>query len=262
VTSDLRTSANIDLAAVELDYEGFRQLALNPNLNEHERIGFPSSYRKGFEEAIFADILAKLPALRDERERTVVDIGPGCAGLPRMLIEHCCRQSHRLFLVDSEEMLSQLPDAEGTTFKIPGMFPRNSADVVEAAGKADAVLCYSVLHYIFVETNLFDFVDSIAEMLAPDGHALIGDIPNVSKRRRFFATEAGRRFHVEFTGRDEPPIVDFNTPTRGKIDDSVLNALIQRMQVSGLDAYMLPQPKSLPMSNRRDDLLIVKPGGN
>lgn len=256
--SQLRTSSEIDLATVELDYEGFRQLALNPHLNEHERIGFPASYRQGFEDAIFADIIAKLPSLAAGTGLTVVDVGPGCAGLPRKLIELCKDRGHRLFLVDSEEMLSQLPDVEGTTVKFPGMFPRNSAELSETAGSVDLLLCYSVLHYIFVDTNLFEFVDAIAALLASGGRALIGDIPNVSKRRRFFASEAGRRYHKAFTGSDDAPIVDFNTVAHGKIDDAVLIGMIQRAQAAGLHGYLLPQAQNLPMANRRDDLLFAK----
>src|SRR5256885_8167314 len=32
--------------------------------------------------------------------------------------------------------------------------------------------------------------------------SLIGDIPNVSQRKRFFSSPAGIKFHQEFTGRD------------------------------------------------------------
>lgn len=257
--SELRKSNKIDLANLDLDYEGFRQLALNPNLSPHERIGFPSSYREGFEEAILEDIFAKLPAIESERGLSVVDIGPGCAGLPHMLIRKCREQEHQLVLVDSEEMLGQLPDVDGTTRKVPGLFPRNADAVLEQSGPVHVLICYSVLHYVFVDTNLFDFVDSIARMLAPQGRALIGDIPNVSKRRRFFASETGQKFHREFTGREEDPQVDFNALAPGKIDDAVLAGMIQRVQAAGLDAYLLPQPADLPMANRRDDLLIIKP---
>ncbi|MFS8086119.1 MAG: SAM-dependent methyltransferase, partial [Acidobacteriota bacterium] len=93
-----------------LRFDDFRKMARDKSLSVYEKIGFPDSYRKGKEEAIFADIVAKLPALSASR-RVVVDIGPGCSDLPRMLIDSCAQQGHNLILVDSEEMLSQLPDA-------------------------------------------------------------------------------------------------------------------------------------------------------
>lgn len=250
----------LDLASLALDYEGFRKLATDERLSTHEKIGFPPAYREGFEPAILADILAKLPRLASDKGLRVVDIGPGCAGLPRLLIDLCRQRGHTLALVDSPEMLALLPDAPGVTVKCAGLFPKNAADAAQAlGGPADAILCYSVLHYIYLDFNLFDFIDALVAMLAPEGRALVGDIPNHSKRRRFFATERGQAFHRAFTGSDQPYEVAYDQPAPGKIDDAVLTGLIQRAQAAGCDAYLLPQGAGLPMANRRDDLLLVRP---
>lgn len=254
---DLATKLEIDFASIELSYEGFRSLARNPHLSAHERIGFPNSYREGHESHIFADICSKLPAL-DDRQKRVLDIGPGCANLPRMLIRLCVAQQHQLDLIDSPEMLSQLPDAPFVR-KYVGPFPGCMTDAEISRNRYDVILCYSVLHYMFVETNLFSIVDVTVRSLSPGGCALFGDIPNLSKRRRFFASDAGRAFHRSFTGRDDTPSVGLFEDASGKIDDSVLSAIVQRAQNAGCDAYVLPQASHLPMANRRDDLLIRKP---
>jgi hypothetical protein len=258
--ADLSRAAAVDFAAVDLDYEAFRQLARNPNLDAHGRIGFPTSYREPYERAIFEDILSKLPALREGEGLMAADIGPGCANLPRMIIDLCAQRRHRLLLVDSEEMLAQLPDVDGVTCKIAGPFPHVERQLAAVAHDGiDALLCYSVLHYIYVDTNLFDVVDATAALLAPRGRALFGDIPNHSKRQRFFASPSGKAFHRAFTGRDEDPPETFAAPAPGRIDDAVLAGLIQRAQAAGCDAYLTPQAEGLPMANRRDDLLIVRP---
>jgi len=255
----LKDATSVDPATVDLDYEGFRALAQNPHLSAQERIGFPPAYRDGFEAAILADILWKLPALTTAEGLSVVDIGPGCASLPARLADLCAARGHTLAFVDSPEMLAHLADAPFVR-KCAGMFPRNLEAVRAAAGRsADIVLCYSVLHYAYVDTNLFDFVDAIVQLLAPGGRALIGDIPNVSKRRRFFASDTGQAFHRAFTGSAEPYAVRFNEPAPGKIDDAVLAGLVLRVQAAGCDAYVLPQGADLPMANRRDDLLIMRP---
>jgi hypothetical protein len=88
---------------------------------------------------------------------------------------------------------------------------------------------------------------------------LIGDIPNVSKRRRFFSSPAGREYHRRFTGSDEPPEVTFNAVEPEKIDDAVLLGLVARARAAGCDAYLVPQADELPMANRREDLLVVRP---
>lgn len=259
--SYLRNSADIDLAAVDLDYDSFRALAQNPYLSPHERIGFPPAYREGFENSILADITSKLPMLTQSKGLNVVDIGPGCSNLPRMLIDLCARQQHRIVLVDSQEMLAQLPDLDTVTCKIAGRFPFNLPTVLASFGEqgAHVILCYSVMHYLYLDSNLFDVIDATIMLLASGGSALYGDIPNASKRRRFFASAAGKAFHRRFTGADTDPEVRYNHPLRGKIDDAVLAGCIARAQAGGCDAYLLPQPSTLPMANRRDDLLIQKP---
>lgn len=238
----------IDLATVALDYNAFRDLARNPHLSPNGRIGFIEDQRHGYDDVIFGDILAKLPALAHTRNQVVIDIGPGCAGLPRRLIALCERQGHRLILVDGPEMLALLPDIPGTTEKLAGRFPQNQAVVQRAVGKDGAaiLLCYSVLQYLYVDCNPFDVIDATIQLLRPGGRALFGDIPNLSKRRRFFASAQG-------------VALAFNQPALGKIDDAVLAGLIARAQAAGCDAYLLPQGDGLPLANRRDDLLVCKP---
>ena len=88
---------------------------------------------------------------------------------------------------------------------------------------------------------------------------LIGDIPNISKRKRFFSSEAGKRFHHEFTQSSTNPDVTFNCINHDEIDDSIVFSLIGRARLSGFDAYLVPQNPALPMANRREDILIFRP---
>lgn len=240
-----------------LGYEDFRRMAADPQLSRYEKIGFPNSYRENREPQIFADIRRKLPAL-DECDRIVLDIGPGCSDLPRLLIEHCRIQGHRLLLVDSEEMLGQLPDTPFVE-KTAAYYPDCPNLFESYRGRVNALLAYSVFHYIFTESNIWRFIDRSLELLAPGGQMLIGDIPNISKRKRFFASQAGACFHRDFTGRDEDPDVRFNVVEHDQIDDAVILAILQRVRSAGCDAYVLPQAPDLPMANRREDILITRP---
>lgn len=246
-----------DLSRFEnLTYDDFRRLATDETLTPYERIGFPTSYREGKEELIFDDLLRKLPAL-DSRDRRVLDVGPGCSTLPRLLIDHCAARGHELILVDSSEMLEQLPDAREIT-KLAGSFP-DEQNLQGSDGTIDVAIVYSVLHYVFAEGNLFAFLDRLLALLAPGGAALLGDIPNVSKRRRFFASSAGIAFHKEFMQTDDAPPATFNEPAPGAIDDAVVFSLLARARAAGCDAYVVPQPQELPMANRREDVLITRP---
>ncbi|HEY7328589.1 MAG TPA: hypothetical protein VH592_13160 [Gemmataceae bacterium] len=240
-----------------LTFEDFRRMATDTSLSSHEKVGFPDSYRAGKEECIFRDILGKLPQLGQDRQ-VVLDIGPGCSGLALRLIEHCGERKHTLVLVDSAEMLAHLPEREHVR-KYAALYPNCPQLFAEFEGRVHAILVYSVLQYIFAEGNVFDFLDRSLGLLAPGGAMLLGDIPNVSKRKRFFSSAAGVACHRQFTGRDETPAVVFNHIEAAKIDDSVVLALLMRCRSAGYDAYIVPQGLELPIANRREDMLIVRP---
>jgi hypothetical protein len=189
----------------------------------------------------------------------VLDVGPGCSPLATALLELCGEREHRLTLVDSTEMLALLPDLPAVT-KIAGRFPDDCLSLLAAErGRLDAVLAYSVLQYVFAEGNVFAFLDRALELLAEGGQLLIGDLPNRSMRRRFFSSAAGARFHRDFTGREEEPVVAHQTLEPGLLDDAVIVGLALRARAAGFHAYLVPQASSLPMANRREDLLIVRP---
>lgn len=238
-----------------LNYEGFRELAKNPALSKYERIGFPDAYRAEFEETIFLDITSKLPCL-NETGKTIVDIGAGSSGLPLLLSEAALRHQNSLVLIDSSEMLDHLPDCPNTT-KLRGRFPDCHSAI--APQSVDAIICYSVLQYVFVDMNVFEFVDRALSLLAIGGRFLIGDVPNVSMRKRFFASEAGICAHQRYTGTEEIPQVEFNVQETNAIDDAVVIAILSRARAAGFHGYVLPQAPTLPMATRREDILIVRP---
>jgi hypothetical protein len=241
----------------KLDFDAFRKLATQPDLSYHEKVGFPVSYREHKEDLIFADMCGKLTTL-DGRGRTVLEIGPGCSQLPVMLADLCAARGHELTLVDSAEMLALLPDAPHVR-KVPGRYPDLPALLEQHAGKADLIIAYSVVQYVFAEGNIWDFLDRSLLLLRPGGELFLGDIPNVTMRKRFFASEAGHACHRAFSGTDAAPEVHFNRPEPGNMDDSVVLALLARARAAGFHAWVLPQHPDLPMGNRREDLLIRRP---
>lgn len=241
----------------KIGFDDFRRLAGDPALSPYEKIGFPDAYREGLESDIHSDIVSKMPPLQREGA-VVLDVGPGCSELPNMIIAEACRLKQKLHLVDSAEMLALLPDSPGVS-KTAAFYPDCPALLEELAGKTDAIIVYSVLHYIFVDTNLWRFLDATLALLAPRGHLLLGDIPNTSMRKRFFDSGTGKAFHRAFTGREEDPVVQHNTIEDGLLDDSVVFAIVQRARMAGFHAFILPQPDGLPMHNRREDILIVRP---
>jgi 2-polyprenyl-3-methyl-5-hydroxy-6-metoxy-1,4-benzoquinol methylase len=241
-----------------LRYEDFKALASEESLSLHERIGFPDAYREGYEDVILDDMRAKATNL-DREGGAIVDVGCGCGVLTNSLVQFCDRMRHSVTLVDAEEVLRRLPEGPNI-HKVPGRFPVEAARALEdRKGSVDVVIAYSVLQYVVQDSDPFDFIDRALELLAPGGQVLIGDIPNLSMRRRFFSSAAGRAFHRAFTGSESDPEVQFNALVPGAIDDSVIVALLLRARSAGFDAFVVPQGPLLPMANRREDLLIRRP---
>lgn len=243
----------------DLTYQSFRRMAVDPTLSSHEKIGYPDAFRHGFESAVLDDVTAKLPALARSGSM-VLDIGAGCDEYAHRQIARCGERQQTLYLVDSPEMLGQLPDAAHIR-KVPGRFPDEVLPSLRAAlpQGADAIVCYGVLQVVFIEANPFEFVDAAASLLAPGGRLLFGEVPNQSKLRRFLGSDAGRAYHRSYMRSEhDPELAPFEAPGR-RIDDAVLLGLLMRLRSAGFDAWLMPQAEALPLSNRREDLLVGRP---
>jgi hypothetical protein len=129
----------------------------------------------------------------------------------------------------------------------------------EYAGEINVVIAYGVLQIAFAEGILYPFIDQTVTLLADGGRWLIGDVPNISMRKRFFSSPNGVRFHQQFLQTTDAPEVRFNVLENGQIDDGVLIGLLLRCRAAGFDSYLMPQPETLPMANRREDMLVLKP---
>ena len=242
---------------LNLNFEDFKKLSKDDNLSIYEKIGFPDSYRKEKEVSIFNDIKSKATNLKLQN-KLVLDIGPGCSNLPRMIIDECKRNSSKIFLIDSDEMLSHLPNDDHIS-KIGAYYPNCDNFLRDNEGKIDLIICYSVFHYIYPDVAIEKFLESTLPLLASGGQLLIGDIPSYNKRKRFFSSEAGIKFHQNFMKTDEPMKISDDEIESKQIDDKILLSIISIVRKKGFDAYLLPQDSKLPMENRREDIFIVRP---
>ena len=144
-------SKRFDLwADADLDYEGFKNLAKNSDLSEFERIGFNNEDREHFTDSIFNEIVEKL-SLDDRRGGAFLDIGCGAGRLTELLLEKCRALQIKPVLNDPAEMLSHA-HSEVVFNRVFGSFPQTFDKILAVADtKFDAVLCYSVFHYIAQE---------------------------------------------------------------------------------------------------------------
>lgn len=241
---------------MNIGFTDFKTLAEDESLSDNEKIGFPDSYRDGFDHYILEDINLKLGQVKQDDR--VMDIGPGCGPLAVSYINKCIDQSASITLVDSEEMLRQLPN-HNCIDKLSGFYPDDVMKVLQQGQLFNKILCYSVFQYINLESQIYRFLDQTLNLLAPEGQFLLADIPNYSMRQRFFQSEKGQRFISKIPDFDERERAIKAELPDGEIDDSLVISLITRARSRGFHAYILPQSSVLPMSSRREDLLFVCP---
>lgn len=239
----------------QLSYRDFENLALMPGLKSYERVGFATNHRQNAEKKIFPDLLNKIPAL-SQKNKNILEIGCGCSLPVRTLISYCRMKKHRLVLVDSPGMLSQLPDY-GFLKKVPHQFPSQIKFLKDHCKAFDVIIIYSVIHAIYEHQNIFTFLDRAVSLLKEGGYLFVGDMANISKKRRFLSSKGGRRFHMRWAKGKPPPRIQW-LATYEDFDDSVVSQLFLRYRLMGLETYILPQGEGLPLNQTREDLLIVR----
>ena len=239
-----------------LSFDDFREMAKNNKLKDYEKVGFLDTHRNEKEESIFFDIKNKLKI--DGKNKRIMDIGCGCSKPVRMLIDFARDNNHILYLVDSKEMLDNLPD-ESFIIKIPCEFP-DGYEYSELYGKIDYIVYYSVIQLDFYYSNIFNFIDKSILLLKNNGRLLIGDIPNYSKKKRFLSSSNGVEFHQKWTGKNEHPDVKWNEvyETDIGLDDATIIAILLRYRTMACETYLLEQDEILPINNTREDILIKK----
>lgn len=245
---------NLELSKKRMIFDTFKEMASNSNLSKYEKIGFPDNYRAGYEKNIFDNMYNILKLGRNNI--TIFDIGCGCSELPNLIMENALQHNQFLYLIDSSEMLAHLPN-DKNIIKVAAKFP-DEINLDKFKNSVDAIVLYSVFQHIILEMNPFYFIDQALSLLKEGGRFFIGDIPNISKRNRFFASNTGLKFHQEYTNSDTRPPFMFNTLIEEKPDDSLVFAILNRYRSAGYETYLLEQPDNLPMANRREDILIVK----
>lgn len=98
---------------IDIGFNDFKKFASDDNLSANEKVGFPDSYREGYDSHILEDIDSKIGVITHNEQ--VLDIGPGCSSLASDYIAKCTKAGSQITLIDSQEMLDLLPDLPGVT---------------------------------------------------------------------------------------------------------------------------------------------------
>ena len=216
-------------------FDYYKEKATDSSLTDTEKCGRYLK-QKDDELNIFEDVCSKLSALT-EKDTLIIDIGCGCSDPVKRLIENSQTYKNNLVLVDSEEMLSLLPNLDNIT-KVNTHFPDQS--FVEAyQNKADAIIVYSVFHCVYLESDFIMFTDSLVKLLNNGGTLLLADLPNATKKKRFLSSDEGKAFHKEWSGEETMPEVNWNQFEAGSLDDSLVMMLMMRYRQMGYETYLV-----------------------
>lgn len=216
------------------------------------------------ERFIPVDVIEKLEICEDD---TVLDIGCG-AGVLMFPISCVCK---KIYGIDNSSVIEKLKRGfvPGNVDFIAGSW-LDIDPAVFFRGGYTKVIIYSVLHCLKDLETAFLFVDKALEGLRENGKILLGDIPNIDKKRRFLQSASGKTFDEAF--RKEQQLAqnveeDFQRDNLKKeqilqkaltVDDEVIQKLADHYHNLSCDVYLLPQKGYLPFGHTRDDRLIIK----
>lgn len=212
------------------------------------RTGFQPAHRSGQEASVaeyvwttYQTYFGPGPSL----DGVLLDIGGGSGPLCEAMTELCVSAGWRHIVVDSPAMLAHLAEHDSRT-ALGGAFPAVLDEGVLDGVRPSLVVAYSVLQYVHRDMPVSTFIDGIAECLPPGTPAVLGDIPNRSKRRR----------HLEASGELGDSATE---PSENDITDELVLEASRYSRCLGLDAFVLPQPQSVRTWRHREDLWLYRP---
>lgn len=130
----------------------------------------------------------------------------------------------------------------------------------------DKIIIYSILQGLESNKQIEIFIDKSLKLLREKGKIIIGDIPNLSLKRRFLNSPEGKKFHHNWKKENSLTKKDMEfqknvligTSLKHKIDDNLIIRIVEKLRKRNLSVYILPQNNNLPFGNTREDILIIK----
>ena len=132
--------------------------------------------------------------------------------------------------------------------------------------KFDKILIYSLVHYLKNTEELFKLIRKSFQILNKNGILLIGDIPNIDKKKRFKNFINFKKINNEWQSNNlkltpiEKEIENKLEIDKKiiKINDKLIYDILKKYTNNKSECYLLKQNKKLPMNNTRVDILIKK----
>lgn len=227
------------------------------NFGRRARLGISSTEMSGrypshefAEREIVRDVMAKLDIRSDD---SVLDIGCGVGLLAGPLS----------FIASSVTGVDHAEVIEVLRKRCPGVeaLSGDFGEVNLGDRKYSKILIYNVAQALPDKQSVASFLKKALDHLHPGGRLLVGDMPNIDKKRRFQSTRFGVEFEKMWASRNGSSstfVTDDLLPEDRRIEftDEVVASIFLQVRSWGYDVFVLPQPEHLPWGFTREDLLI------
>lgn len=213
-------------------------------------------FQRNEEKKILPEIIKNLNLNKKDK---LIDIGCGSGNITM----HISKKVNTVTAVDFPKILDAL---KARSIKknirninyIPGNFLN-----LKIQKKFNKILAYSVIHYMRDINQLKVLIRKILKITLPSGKILLGEVPNISMKKRFLNSKIGKKIDqrfkvdVERLNKKYPNSMNLNNKFI-RIGDKDLSSIIFYCNKLGADAYILPIENGLPFCNSRVNILIKK----
>lgn len=237
-----------------VSFDNYSELANSESISNTEAAG-RFTFQQDSERRMLSDVLLKLELIPTD-SLLEIGCGPGALLVP---LSGFCAQSAGI-------------DNEGAINRLKGRFAKDSGikciigdflDMDLPVSQFDKILINSVLHCLSNKSEVLAFIERGLSILRPGGRMLIGDIPNISKKARFLASKRGEQVLSEWSElvQNSPITHPLESMTHDDqivvFDDDFVLEILAFIRKQGFEAFLLPQPLSLPFGGSREDVLVL-----
>ncbi len=206
------------------------------------------------EKRIVPDITKKLEL---NLEDSLLDIGSG----PGNILLPLLKMVGSAAAIDSEPMLRRLRSRLDKHDKVE-CYPGNFLTMELPQKSFDKILIYSVIHYLESQDSVLEFIDRALSLVSPGGRLLVGDLPNVDKKRRFLQSHKGQEIMKIWSRKTRNISLkaqSFLSTYKDSvdIDDDFIIKILRFGRERGFESYLLSQPEGLPFCYTREDILFI-----
>ena len=213
-------------------------------------------FQRNEEKKILPEIIKNLNLNKNDK---LIDIGCGSGSITM----HISKKVNTVTAVDFPKILDALK-ARSKKKKIKNInYISGNFVNLKIQKKFNKILVYSVIHYMRDLNQLKILIRKMLKITLPNGKILLGEVPNISKKKRFLNSKIGKKIDqsfkvdVERLNKKYPKSMNLNNKFIS-IDDKDLSSIIFYCNKLGADAYILPIENGLPFCNTRVNILIKK----